>query len=268
MAGRNDWIRVPRSVIDCGFWDDDWLVRLWLWCRIKANFAGGEWRGQKIQRGQFVTGRHSAAEELRVSPSKFYRGIHSLEKFGALKVDANSNWTRITVCDYETYDSEQSANRTDSGQLANTRKECTSNTHTHTPIGDREIPAFPEPATPMHGVLKTWQDPPDETNQAVIAAVDLWQAHSVQSTGRPVDGIRMHAMLMESRRKQWSPEKLMRCVQFSISKNAKSWLDADLDFERLEANKAQTKATDASKPPRENRRKSLQANKDEANPFL
>lgn len=132
MAG--DWIKLHRSLLDSEQMTDDWLCRLFIWCLLRANFEASMFRGQSILPGQFITGRISAAAELHVSPSKWYRGIQRLELMGCIAVEANSNWTTITICKWKTYqltaekseqpaDSQRTAGDTTSGQPADTIKE-------------------------------------------------------------------------------------------------------------------------------------------------
>jgi hypothetical protein len=95
-------------------------LRLFVWCLVSAR-----WRDSKdIKRGQFDTGRSQAAEQLNVHPSKWYRGIVRLRELGCITFESNSLRTRITVCNYSTYndssdETEQIANseRTASEQL-------------------------------------------------------------------------------------------------------------------------------------------------------
>lgn len=132
MAG--DWIKVHRSLLDSQQMTDDWLCRLWIWCLLRANFEVSNFRGQQVMPGQFITGRITAAAELHVSPSKWYRGIQQLRDMGCIEICANSNWTTLTICNWKTYQehaakSEQPANSqrtagdTTSGQPADTIKE-------------------------------------------------------------------------------------------------------------------------------------------------
>ena len=108
--------------MDSAVWADDWLVRLWVWCLIKANHKTGDWRGHRVERGQFITGRNTASDELGVSPSKWYRGIMRLAELGNVKVEANSVWTMITVCNYSTYQDKEEPERTAIEQRLNSER--------------------------------------------------------------------------------------------------------------------------------------------------
>ena len=135
MAG--DYVKAYRSMMDSAVWADEWLVKLWMWCLFKANFRDAYYKQTKILRGQFITGRNTAADELGVSPSKWYRGICRLVELDMITMNANSVWTMISVVNYTTYqdgsstdrtaneqrtDSERTADDTTNGQRADTSK--------------------------------------------------------------------------------------------------------------------------------------------------
>ena len=105
MAG--DWLKLHRCILDSEVFSDDWLTRLWVWCMCKANFVDGVFRGRPIKRGQFITGRIAAATELNVSPSKWYRGMERLVAIGCVTTESNGNWTAVTVCNFDNYQSKE-----------------------------------------------------------------------------------------------------------------------------------------------------------------
>jgi hypothetical protein len=117
MAG--DWIKVHRQLMDSAVWTDEWLVKLWIWCLLKANYRDGFYKGKPVKRGQFVTGRITGADELNVSPSRWYRGITRLAELGGIEIHANSVWTMITVCNYTTYQDTTGDDRTANEQRMN-----------------------------------------------------------------------------------------------------------------------------------------------------
>jgi hypothetical protein len=97
------YIKVYRDLLDHELMASDWLCRLWIWCMLKANHKPRRYRGELIHRGQFVTGRNTGADQLKVSPSKFYRGLKQLADLKCLTLKVNSNWTTVTICNYTTY---------------------------------------------------------------------------------------------------------------------------------------------------------------------
>lgn len=120
MAG--DWIRLYRDARDHEVFQDDWLWRLFSWCLLSANFRPGSWKGTPIAVGQFVTGRTSGAESLHVTPSKFYRGLQKLVELGCVTLEANSNWTTVTICNWKSYQTSSSPERTANEQPVNSER--------------------------------------------------------------------------------------------------------------------------------------------------
>lgn len=113
------YIKVWRKMLDSEVMQDDWMCRLWVWCMLKARWQESQ-RDDDAKRGQFHTGRIRASDELKVSPSKWYRGIQRLKDIGCIEIEVNSNRTTITVCNFSTYQDsiEESEQQTDSKRTA------------------------------------------------------------------------------------------------------------------------------------------------------
>lgn len=102
-----DWVKQHRAIMDHAVWADPFLFQLFSWCVMRAAWKKTTSRGIPVNVGQFITGRNKAAEELHVAPSKWYRGVHALAAppYECISLEVNSSWTRITVCNYSTYQS-------------------------------------------------------------------------------------------------------------------------------------------------------------------
>jgi hypothetical protein len=101
------YIKLWRKMLDSEVMRDDWLCRLWIWCLLKASWQS---KGSDLERGQFTTCRAWAAEELKVSQSKWLRGMARLEQIGCIGMCASPSRkkrTTVTVCNYETYQSKE-----------------------------------------------------------------------------------------------------------------------------------------------------------------
>jgi hypothetical protein len=104
MAG--DWIKLHRKLLDSAVFSDEWLLRLWVWCLLRAGYCDRMNGGKIVPAGSFVTGRFSAADELNVSPSRWYRGIHQLASLGMITLSASQERTIVSVCNWTTYQEE------------------------------------------------------------------------------------------------------------------------------------------------------------------
>jgi hypothetical protein len=96
------YVKVWRDMLDHEVMQDDWLCRLWMWCLFKASF-------QPTDR------------------SKWYRGIMRLVALGCIAVETskvNNHWTRITVCNYTTYQDAKTKPRTARDSLTDPRADA------------------------------------------------------------------------------------------------------------------------------------------------
>ncbi len=114
MAG--DWLRLYRQSIDSQVFANAELWRLWCWLLMRA--AWKPWwskDGTKIEPGQLMLGRSSAAKTLKMSKSKIYRLLKLLEKMRQIEQISNSRGTVVTIVNWSRYQSDKSDDRTDIG---------------------------------------------------------------------------------------------------------------------------------------------------------
>lgn len=116
------YVKLYRSILESGVWADEWLLKLWIWCLLRANYADRQWKEIVIGRGQFVTGRDSAADALGVHPSRIYRGLAALERMGNITLKSNNKNTIVTVVNYESYQNAFEVDRTTNEQQTNNQR--------------------------------------------------------------------------------------------------------------------------------------------------
>lgn len=233
-----DWIKAHRSLMDSAIWSDDWLVRLWMWCLFKANYKPAQWRGETVNRGQFITGRMTASDELSVAPSKWYRGMMRLAELGYIAIEANSVWTRVTVCKYETYQDggsdERAANeqRLNSDRTANEQrldsertleKECKKGRREELRESEREAAPVdnltesteqpnPQLLTPVEvarqkaaAFVSGWQMPTNAQEPRHREALAMWQAVRSVKHGKYLDEIQWRSICIN--RASWDADR-------------------------------------------------------------
>lgn len=112
-----DWLKLYRKIEDSEVFQDDdpALLKVWIWCLVSANYTVRQFKGIDILRGQFVTGRRKGSAAVGLDESKWYRCMTRLEKMGSISQKSNSEFTIVTVCNFETYqatelESEQQVN--------------------------------------------------------------------------------------------------------------------------------------------------------------
>ena len=90
-------------VMESAVWDSPALFQVWAWCLLKANHKPKIWRGIKLQPGQFVTGRHRAAEELGMPMSSVWDRLRKIQALGNADIKSDSQYSIITICNWGRY---------------------------------------------------------------------------------------------------------------------------------------------------------------------
>lgn len=131
------YLKLYRQIVDSEIFASPNGLKIWIWCLCKASYKEKHMtiqigRGEsivKLEVGSFLFGRFKAEQELDLSGSMIYRWIKRLEDLGMIKIISNSHYSIITICNWETYqennsESEQPLNsqRTAVEQPLNTNK--------------------------------------------------------------------------------------------------------------------------------------------------
>lgn len=107
----NGFILLSRSLLESDVFASQKLLKIWIWCLLKANFKDKHiplkvGKGEtivEVKRGQFLFGRHRAEDELFIDGSTIYKSIKKLEQMSMINVESNSQYSVITICNYDTY---------------------------------------------------------------------------------------------------------------------------------------------------------------------
>ena len=107
----NGWIKLHRKLIDNPIFDNADLLRVWIWCLLKASHKGYKQlvglTEVELKEGQFVTGRFSGSKELKVNPSTFYKHLKLLEKLQMIELNSNNKMTVVTIVKWAIYQLEE-----------------------------------------------------------------------------------------------------------------------------------------------------------------
>jgi hypothetical protein len=108
---RTGYIFLHRKLIDSRVFQNAYLLKVFIWCLLKANHEG-RWvpittgKGKTevfIQPGQFIFGRATAASELQMPDSSVRNRIRALQKKEVISVKADSHYSTITIVNWDTY---------------------------------------------------------------------------------------------------------------------------------------------------------------------
>lgn len=97
------WIQLYRKFIDWEWYTDINTKSLFIHCLLRANHKDGKWRGNEVKRGQFLTSLNHLSQETGLSVRNIRTSLKHLESTGEVTRKATHQLTKITVCNYDTY---------------------------------------------------------------------------------------------------------------------------------------------------------------------
>lgn len=117
------WIKVHKQIQDHWIWQDPVKLRWWLDVLLTVNFKDAKvnvgFDLYECKRGQSIHSLKWWSERWRVSKDTARNFFKLLEKDGMILHENLSKSTRITVCNYDTYQSNLHVERTHSKRKAN-----------------------------------------------------------------------------------------------------------------------------------------------------
>jgi DNA-binding PadR family transcriptional regulator len=97
------YIKLHRKILDNGVFADAELLKVFVWCILKANTTPNVVYGRKVDVGEFITGRITASEELHLKPSTIYKRLQRLKSQGYINISSTTKNSLITVVNYKSY---------------------------------------------------------------------------------------------------------------------------------------------------------------------
>lgn len=93
------FVKLLRDYKDHEAFQDETLWRIFTWCLMSANYMPSTYQGISLSVGQFVLGRVSASQLLKIPEATFDRKLKRLETVGLIERKPNSKCTVVTVLD-------------------------------------------------------------------------------------------------------------------------------------------------------------------------
>ena len=130
MADKS-WIKLYRKILDTPIWANEKALKVWIWCLIKATHKEREQLVGKqvayLEKGQFVTGRKKASEELNMNDRTIYDYLKLLERLHMIRINSNNKFSVITIEKWGDYQIEELQNQQQNDNNATTtqhKQEC------------------------------------------------------------------------------------------------------------------------------------------------
>ncbi len=125
------WIKLYRSIQDDPIFSNEKLLKVWIWCLLKATYKSHEQLVGKqtvhLNSGQFITGRHAAGKELNMAPSTAWDYLIFLQNNDSINIKSNNKFSVITVVNwglYQMFDENYDIKMTEEQQQNNTNNKC------------------------------------------------------------------------------------------------------------------------------------------------
>ena len=149
MAVSNGWVKLSRSMVNWGWYDDPNTKIVFLHLLLTANWKESEYHGYKIEAGQVVFGTLALAKRLNLTRQQVRTALSHLQETKEITIKSTNrfsvatieNWAKYQVCE------EEVTNKT-------TNEQPTSNQQVTTSKEDKNIRNKED----IHTVLKMWND--------------------------------------------------------------------------------------------------------------
>lgn len=128
-----NWIKLHRKLLDSDVFGDAELLRVWLWCLLRANWKQSTYRARTgrgdtdvlVGPGQFIYGRNAAGQALGMDGKRVDRYMVRLEKRRMVGRQKFHHYSIITVLNWNLYQSDgqpTGRRRATNGQATGTYK--------------------------------------------------------------------------------------------------------------------------------------------------
>jgi hypothetical protein len=111
----NGYIKLHRKTLKSLVFQNSKLFQLWLYCLLKASYKPCEvligLQKITLEAGQFVFGRKVASVDLDQTENSIYRHLKMLESLKNIEVKSNNKFSIVTICNWETYQSQEIENQ-------------------------------------------------------------------------------------------------------------------------------------------------------------
>lgn len=123
------YIKLFRKLLKSPIWENEKALKIWLWCLLKATHIEREQLvGQQVvhlEKGQFVTGRKKASEELKMNDRTIYDYFKLLEKLQMIRIKSNNKFSVVSIEKWEEYQIEELKEQQQNNNKATTNQQQT-----------------------------------------------------------------------------------------------------------------------------------------------
>lgn len=136
------FISLHRKILDWEWYQDNNTKILFLHCLLKANWKEKQWKGNKIERGTFITSLDSLCVETGLSKQQVRTALDKLELTHEITRKPSNKNTTISITNYNSYQqaNTQSNNQTTFQQHSNNIQITPTNKDNNINKGNNRVP--------------------------------------------------------------------------------------------------------------------------------
>ncbi|MBD3328461.1 hypothetical protein GF340_04110 [Candidatus Peregrinibacteria bacterium] len=108
------FVLLHREFLQWGWFDDERMVKLFIYLLLKVNHKDVVYKGIPIKRGQTLTSLNLLVKELNMPKQRIRTCLDKLKKTGEINTQTNTKYTIITICNYDVYQDFQNYGNTQS----------------------------------------------------------------------------------------------------------------------------------------------------------
>ena len=97
------FIKIHRNIRDWGWYDDANTLAVWIHLLIDANYEEKVWHGETVGIGSLITSTARLSDQTGLSVKQIRTCLERLSEEGKIVTKGASKWTKITICNYESY---------------------------------------------------------------------------------------------------------------------------------------------------------------------
>ena len=155
------FIVLQRKILSWDWYKDSNTKAVFLHLLLTANYEPGEWRGVKIKVGQRITSISKLSNELDLSFKEIRTALKHLQKTGEVACESTSQYTVITIKNYERYQKAASATASNAASSKASKGQARGNKGTiitKQQINNKGAAASPKKGEPVRRVPESLRD--------------------------------------------------------------------------------------------------------------
>ena len=155
------FIVLQRKILSWDWYKDSNTKAVFLHLLLTANYEPGEWRGVKIKAGQRITSISKLSNELDLSFKEIRTALKHLQKTGEVACESTSQYTVITIKNYERYQKAASATASNAASSKASKGQARGNKGTiitKQQINNKGAAASPKKGEPSHRVPDAFKE--------------------------------------------------------------------------------------------------------------